>query len=132
MRGACQIYLSLLLTCAVLSCISRCLGVNALPVLSCTYILFDLWVETPLPLSLWSYSLRELTRAQPGAWGCVQVREVWSTEEEAHMRPGHFWICKFGTVPGSMSCVEKKFELHPEVGGVQDHQVLRQGQSPRR
>ncbi len=21
------------------------------------------------------------------------------------------WICKFGTVPGSMSCVEKKFEL---------------------
>ena len=37
--------------------------------------------------------------------------EVWSTEEEAHMCPGHFWICKFGTVPGSMSCVEKKFEL---------------------
>jgi hypothetical protein len=27
------------------------------------------------------------------------------------MRPGHFWICKFGTVPGSMTCVEKKFEL---------------------
>ena len=27
------------------------------------------------------------------------------------MRPGHFWICKFGTVPGSMSCVEQKFEL---------------------
>ena len=27
------------------------------------------------------------------------------------MRPGHFWICKLGTVPGSMSCVEKKFEL---------------------
>ncbi len=27
------------------------------------------------------------------------------------MRPGHFWICKLGTVPGNMSCVEKKFEL---------------------
>ena len=27
------------------------------------------------------------------------------------MSPGHFWICKFGTVPGSMSCVEKKFEF---------------------
>ena len=27
------------------------------------------------------------------------------------MCPGHFWICKFGTVPGSMSCVEKKFEI---------------------
>ena len=55
--------------------------------------------------------MRELKRDKPGAWGCVQAREVWSTEEEAHMRPGHFWICKFGTVPGSMSCVEKKFEL---------------------
>ncbi len=39
------------------------------------------------------------------------VREVWSTEEEVHLCPGHFWICKFGTVPGSMSCVEKKFDL---------------------
>ena len=27
------------------------------------------------------------------------------------MCPGHFWIWKFGTVPGRMSCVEKKFEL---------------------
>ena len=56
-------------------------------------------------------ALRELKRAKPGAWGYVQARDVWSTEEEAHMRPGHFWICKFGTVPGSMSCVEKKFDL---------------------
>ncbi len=55
--------------------------------------------------------MRELKRAKPGAWGCVQARAVWSTEEEAHLRPGHFWICKFGTVPGSMSCAEKKFEL---------------------
>ncbi len=55
--------------------------------------------------------VRELKRAKPGAWGCIQVREVWSTEEETSMRSGHFWICKFGTVPGSMTCVEKKFEL---------------------
>ena len=27
------------------------------------------------------------------------------------MRPGHFWICKLGTFPGSMTCVERKFEL---------------------
>jgi hypothetical protein len=27
------------------------------------------------------------------------------------MWSGHFWICKFGTVPGSMTYVEKKFEL---------------------
>ncbi len=55
--------------------------------------------------------MRELKRAKPGAWGCVRAREVWSTEEEAHMRTGHFWICKVGTVPGSMSCAEKEFEL---------------------
>ena len=55
--------------------------------------------------------MRELKRTKPDVWGCVQAREVWSTEEETHLRPGHFWICKFGTVPGSMRCVEEKFEL---------------------
>ena len=55
--------------------------------------------------------VRELKRAKPDVWGCVQSREVWSTEEEAHLCPGQVWICKFGTVPGIMSCVEKKFEL---------------------
>jgi hypothetical protein len=55
--------------------------------------------------------VRELKRAKPGAWGCIQAREVWSTEEEVNMRPGHFWICQFETVPGSMTCVERKFEL---------------------
>ena len=25
--------------------------------------------------------------------------------------PGHFWLLKFGKVPGRNSCVEKKFEL---------------------
>jgi uncharacterized protein (DUF111 family) len=54
---------------------------------------------------------RELKRAKPGVWGCIQAREVWSTEEEVNMRSGHFWICKLGTFPGSMTCVERKFEL---------------------
>ena len=40
-----------------------------------------------------------------------QSHEVWSTEEETHLCPGHFWICKFGTVPGSRTSVEKKFDL---------------------
>ncbi len=35
-------------------------------------------------------------------WGCIQAREVWSTEEEANMWTGHFWICKFGAVLGNM------------------------------
>ncbi len=55
--------------------------------------------------------VRELKRAKPDVWGYVQARKMWSTEEESHLRPGHFWICKFGTVPGIMSYVEKKFEL---------------------
>ena len=54
--------------------------------------------------------VRELKRTKPVV-GYVQAREVWSTEEESHMRPGHFWNCKFGTVPGIMSCVENKFEI---------------------
>ncbi len=44
--------------------------------------------------------VREWKRTKPGAWGYIQTREVWSTEEEANIRSGHFWICKFGTVPG--------------------------------
>jgi hypothetical protein len=55
--------------------------------------------------------VRVFKRTKPGAWGSVQAREEWSTEEEAHSRPGHFWICKLGTFPGTMSCVEKKFKL---------------------
>jgi hypothetical protein len=54
---------------------------------------------------------RELKRTKPGTWVWIQAREVLSTEEEANMRPGHFWICKLGTVPGRMSCVEQKFDL---------------------
>ena len=55
--------------------------------------------------------MRVLKRDKPDEWGCVQAHEVWSTEKEAQMCPGHFWNHKFGTVPGSMSCVEKKFDL---------------------
>ncbi len=29
------------------------------------------------------------------------------------MRPGHNWMLKFGTVAGSMSCLEKEFILGP-------------------
>ncbi len=55
--------------------------------------------------------VRERKRAKHGVWGYIQTREVWSTEEEANIRSGHFWICKFVTVPGSMTSVERKFEL---------------------
>ena len=56
---------------------------------------------------------RELEKAKPGKWGCVQARELWSPKEEPHVRPGHFWLLKLGKVAGSDSCVEKEFILGP-------------------
>jgi len=35
---------------------------------------------------------KELAKAKPGAWGCVQTREMWSTDEQVHLRPGHHWL----------------------------------------
>ena len=32
--------------------------------------------------------VRELKRTKPGVWGCIQAREVWSSEEETNMRSG--------------------------------------------
>jgi hypothetical protein len=54
---------------------------------------------------------RELEKAKPDKWGCVQARELWSPQEERQVCPGHFWLMKFGKVPGTNSCVEKKFKL---------------------
>jgi hypothetical protein len=69
--------------------------------------------------------VRELKRAKPGVWGCMQVREVWSSEEEANMRTEHFWICKLGTFPGSMTCVERKFELQDRKCKWEEYKVTR-------
>ena len=43
----------------------------------------DLWQE-----------LKRLLKA--GKFAAVQARELWSTEERVHMRPGHFWACELG------------------------------------
>ena len=56
------------------------------------------WVAKALPL------------VKPGVWGCVQVRAQWSTEEDAHMRPGHHWLCEFGDAGNGTSC-ERQFNL---------------------
>jgi hypothetical protein len=40
----------------------------------------------------------------------VKVRAQWSTEEDAHIRPGHHWLCEFGDAGNGTSC-EKKFNL---------------------
>jgi hypothetical protein len=55
--------------------------------------------------------VRELEKAKPDKWGCVHARDLWSPQEERQVHPGHFWLLKFGKVPGSNSCVEKEFKL---------------------
>jgi hypothetical protein len=56
---------------------------------------------------------RKLEKTKPDKWGYVQVHELWSPKEEAHVRPGQYWLIKFGNVDGNMSCVEKEFKLGP-------------------
>ncbi len=51
----------------------------------------------------------EIQKAKPGKLGYVQSREIWSPKEETHVRPGQYWLLKFGMVPGSMNSVEKEF-----------------------
>ena len=86
----------------------------------------------------------ELPKAKPGEWGCVQVargrierqpssdclhalligclprallqaRELWSTKEEIHLRPGHHWLFEFGNA-GDGTCIDKpsEHELHAD------------------
>jgi len=63
---------------------------------------------------------KEMAKAKPGAWGCVQAREQWSEEEQIHLRPGHHWIFEFGEAPDGTSC-EFTFAfspLQPKRNGV--------------
>jgi hypothetical protein len=53
---------------------------------------------------------KALPSVKPGVWGCVQARTQWSTEEDAHMRPGHHWLCEFGDAGNGTSC-ERQFNL---------------------
>jgi hypothetical protein len=40
--------------------------------------------------------VRELKRAKPDVWGCIQAHEVWSTEEEVNIWHGHFGSANSG------------------------------------
>jgi len=60
---------------------------------------------------------KELAKAKPGAWGCVQTRAMWSTDEQVHLRPGHHWLFEFGDGGKGSSC-EKLFSLPQLRSGV--------------
>jgi len=56
---------------------------------------------------------RELEKAKPDKWRCVQVRELWSPKEERQVRPGHFWLRK-------QQLRREEIQVgHPQVRGVQ-------------
>lgn len=55
---------------------------------------------------LWR-ELKPLLKA--GKFAAVQARELWSTEEQVHMRPGHFWACELGNANGQGSPILKEF-----------------------
>ena len=38
------------------------------------------------------------------------MRELWSTDEQRHYRPGHYWLFRFGTADDG-TCIKKKFSL---------------------
>ena len=46
----------------------------------------------------------------PRKFGCCQVRELWSSDEEVHYRPGHYWIFEFGNA-GDGTSFEKEFSM---------------------
>lgn len=46
---------------------------------------------------------KELAKATPGAWVCVQAHEQWSEDEEIHLRPGHHCF-EFGDIGNGSIC----------------------------
>ncbi len=56
------------------------------------------------------WDVKTLPSAKTGVWGCVKTWTEWSTEEDAHMRPDHHWLCEFGDTGNGTSC-ESQFNL---------------------
>jgi len=48
---------------------------------------------------LWEKKLKPKLKA--GLYAAVQARAAWSTDEESHYRPGHFWVFELGEENGS-------------------------------
>jgi hypothetical protein len=55
--------------------------------------------------ALWQELKRLLSS---GKFAAVQARELWSTEERVHMRPGHFWACELGDAGDLLADASRK------------------------
>ena len=60
-----------------------------------------------------------------GKFAAVQARELWSTEERVHLRPGHFWACELGNTDGEGSPIMHTFTKKSEVFEASDGQKYR-------
>lgn len=54
-------------------------------------------------------------KLKAGKFAAVQARELWSTEEKIHLRPGHFWVCELGDADGNGSPILHEFTRKNEV-----------------
>ena len=53
----------------------------------------------------------------PGKFAAVQARERWSTEEEIHLRPGHYWLLELGDA-GDGTPIERSFVARTTHAGL--------------
>ena len=44
----------------------------------------------------------------------MQARELWSSDEKKHLRPGHFWACELGDANGKGSPILHTFTQKSE------------------
>ena len=63
--------------------------------------------------ALWK-KLEPLVKAGAGKYIAIQARQLWSTEERVHLRPGHFWAAKLGDWNGEGSPIIHSFTARNE------------------
>jgi hypothetical protein len=76
-------------------------------------MLVCVWVEDtdPTPVDPISWCKVVCAPNRPFGQKTNLLSQHHQPQEERQVRPGHFWLLKFGKVAGSNSCVEKKFKL---------------------
>ena len=67
--------------------------------------------------------IKPLLRA--GKFAAIQARELWSTEERIHLRPGHFWVCELGEFDGKGSPIIHTFTQKNEYFELSNGQKVR-------
>jgi len=72
--------------------------------------------------ALWA-ELKRVLKA--GRHVAIQARELWSTEERRHLRPGHFWGAELGDADGKGSPIIHTFTKKNEYFTLSDGRKMR-------